>query len=150
MDDDRKFRVIVAGSRDYNNFEVVELNLKCLLKYYTKLENTEIISGGCRGVDKLAEKFADKYGYKFKEFPADWSLGKRAGYIRNKQMADYAAEETGILIAFWDMKSRGTKLMINLAKQKRLKCFVIDVTTLEELKKGSVSNETDRKSGENI
>jgi len=51
-------------------------------------------------------------------FSADWSkYGKSAGYKRNKQMALYA----DVLIAFWDGNSKGTKLMIELAKEYKFK-----------------------------
>jgi len=56
------------------------------------------------------------------KFPAEWNkFGKAAGPKRNKEMA-IAADA---LIAFWDGKSRGTKNMIELAKQKGLKVKVI-------------------------
>ena len=44
-------------------------------------------------------------------------------------MAQYAAKskKLGVLIAFWDGKSRGTKMMIDLAKKNNLKVFVINV-----------------------
>lgn len=120
-------RIIIAGSRDYSNYDVI----RSTMSTFDLPENIEIVSGGCRGVDTLAEKFAKEFGYKFTEFPADWSLGKRAGYLRNKQMAEYAAKENGILVAFWDMKSRGTKLMIELAKKYKLQIYVINTENLE-------------------
>ena len=65
--------------------------------------------------------FCKQNNYPIKVFKADWErYGKRAGYLRNKQMADYAAETGGILIAFWDGESRGTKMMIKLAKMSGL------------------------------
>ena len=55
-------------------------------------------------------------------FPADWNkYGKRAGYIRNEQMA----KEADALIAFWDGKSKGTKHMIDIARSKGLLIRVI-------------------------
>lgn len=51
---------------------------------------------------------------------------KSAGYIRNKAMAEYAAQETGILFAFWDGQSKGTKHMIDLAYQYGLDVHVIN------------------------
>ena len=74
------------------------------------------------GADSLAIKYAEEKGYKVKEFPADWDWhGKSAGYIRNKQMAQYATH----LIAFWDGYSKGTKHMIDLARKEGLKVRVI-------------------------
>ena len=54
-------------------------------------------------------------------FPADWDkYGKRAGYLRNVQMAEYA----DALLAFWDGESRGTKNMIDEALSRGLKVGV--------------------------
>ena len=50
-------------------------------------------------------------------FPADWDgLGKGAGHIRNKQMAEYATD----LLLIWDGKSRGSKNMLEEAKSHDL------------------------------
>lgn len=110
-------KVIVAGSRTANNFELVEKSLMMYFKEH-KLHraDVEIISGTARGADQLGEKFADKYNLKLTKFPADWNkYGKSAGYIRNEQMAKYASQN-GILFAFWDGQSKGTNHMINIAK----------------------------------
>ena len=49
--------------------------------------------------------------------PADWDLdGKSAGFKRNVKMAEYA----DALVAFWDGESKGTKHMIETAKEKGL------------------------------
>ena len=54
--------------------------------------------------------------------PADWNkYGKRAGYLRNADMA----KEAHALIAFWDGKSKGTNHMIQLAKQNYLTIKVV-------------------------
>jgi hypothetical protein len=41
-------------------------------------------------------------------------------------MAKYAAEKIGVLFAFWDGKSKGTKHMIDLAYQYGLDVHVIN------------------------
>jgi hypothetical protein len=42
-------------------------------------------------------------------------------------MAEYAAQsDKGVLFAFWDGKSRGTKNMINIAKQYGLDVHIIN------------------------
>ena len=116
-----KLRVIIAGSRDFNNYEL--LYNKCENILYN-IKSVEIVSGGAKGADSLGEKYAKEKGYKIKQFTADWnSLGKSAGYIRNKEMAEYA----DALIAFWDGESKGTKHMINLANKNKLKVRVIYV-----------------------
>ena len=111
-------KVIIAGSRTLNNQAYVEEAVGTAFnswitkdqdnwKYYI---GPEIVSGGAQGVDFLAELYAKNHSLKFTEFPADWdNLGKRAGFIRNAEMAAYA----DALIAIWDGKSRGTLHMIN-------------------------------------
>lgn len=121
-------KVIVAGSRTANNFELVEKSLMMYFKEH-KLHraDVEIISGTARGADQLGEQFANKYGLKLTKFPADWDkYGKSAGYIRNEEMAKYATEN-GILFAFWDGNSKGTNHMINLAKKYSLTVIVISI-----------------------
>lgn len=78
----------------------------------------EIVSGGAQGIDFLAELYAKKKTIPFKEFPADWkNLGKKAGFIRNSEMAEYADG----LIAIWDGKSKGTFHMISeMVKRNKL------------------------------
>lgn len=92
----------------------------------TSRENLEIISGVANGADKLGERFAEEYNLKIKKFPANWDLyGKSAGYKRNEQMALYAKEDNGVLIAFWDGESKGTVHMIKLARKYDLTTIVI-------------------------
>ena len=118
-------RIIIAGGRDFKNQKLLEEEtIKYILDTLGKGRRNEItiVSGGAKGADKLGEEFAKKFGLKLKIFPADWgNLGKAAGHIRNKQMLDFASEEDGHLIAFWDGKSRGTKNMIEISKKIKVK-----------------------------
>jgi len=125
-------RVIIAGGRDFNNFEYLCYNVNDSLEslqYSDDPQDFEIISGGARGADQLGEKFAKEGGFKLKIIPADWNtFGKSAGYRRNVEMAEYASqdEDYSVLIAFWDGKSRGTKSMIDIANKKLDKVFVFN------------------------
>lgn len=113
------FRVIVAGSRGFNNYGLLCEKLDRLL---SRQGNVVIVSGTARGADLLGERYAEERGYVINRFPADWdTYGKRAGYLRNKEMAENADG----LVAFWDGKSRGTKHMIELAEKGRLKVRVV-------------------------
>jgi hypothetical protein len=68
-----------------------------------------VVSGGAPGVDTLAERWAEQHDIPVTGFPAEWSrYGKKAGPIRNKEMAGYAEG----LVAVWDGRSRGTKDMV--------------------------------------
>ncbi len=117
-------RIIIAGGRDFNNYELLKnscIDIIESLGYSNDPDDYEIISGGARGADSLGEVFAKEMKYDLKVFPAQWDLyGKSAGYIRNKEMAEYASLDDvfSVLIAFWDGKSRGTKNMIEIAKKE--------------------------------
>lgn len=129
------FKVIIAGGRDFDQYNLLESYCKHVLKNHDKIE---IVSGTAKGADELGEKFAIKNNLGLKSFPADWTniegkpasqIGTRkdgtkywkaAGHARNRQMAEYA----DALIAFWDGKSKGTKDMINQAESLKLKVKV--------------------------
>lgn len=113
------FRLIIAGSRTFTDYELLKRTLDKLLINKTDIE---IVSGCAKGADKLGERYAAEHNYPVKHFPADWDAhGKGAGFIRNKQMAQYA----DALVAFWDGFSRGTEMMIELAREKNLLVRVI-------------------------
>lgn len=117
-------RIIIAGSRVFDNYNLLESTISEFLIENTN--NVEIISGTARGADQLGEQFARNHGYQVRRFPANWNLyGKSAGPIRNREMAEYASGGQGVLFAFWDGKSRGTKSMINLAKKYGLEVHVM-------------------------
>jgi hypothetical protein len=112
-------KVIIAGSRNFNDYNLLKTSCDNLLTQFT---NIEIVSGTARGADKLGERYAMEKGYSIKEFPANWSLGKSAGYIRNDEMAQYA----DMLIAFWDGTSKGTKHMIDLANKRSINVEIVN------------------------
>ncbi len=96
-------KVIIAGSRSITDYALVE---QAILESPFYVE--EVVSGCARGVDQFGEQWALKTGMPITRFPANWSLGRKAGMIRNREMADYA----DALIAVWDGKSHGTRHMI--------------------------------------
>ena len=129
----KELRVIIAGSRDFDDFpKLMNSSIEILTGISKKrddLDRIRIISGTARGADKLGEQYAKIAGYELSKFPADWGgLGKRAGYVRNAEMAKFAVEDDsyGVLIAFWDGQSRGTKHMIDLAKRYGLEVHVVN------------------------
>ena len=114
------FKVIIAGSRGFTDYDLLTQTVDNLLTNIK--DNIEIVSGTANGADKLGERYAENRCLDVKKFPANWdTYGKRAGYLRNEQMAKYA----DALIAFWDGKSKGTNHMIELAENNHLKIRVI-------------------------
>lgn len=114
-------KVIVAGSRQFNNYQLLCQKLDFYFQRYSRTEIT-IISGTARGADQLGERYAKERGIKLIQMPADWNrYGRAAGYRRNKQMAAIATH----CIVFWDGKSPGTKHMINIAQQYNLTLRIV-------------------------
>ena len=112
-------KVIIAGSRSFDDYELLEMKCDNILSMQ---DNVEIVSGTASGADKLSERYAGARGYHVTKFTANWNKeGRSAGYLRNKRMAEYADS----LIAFWDGNSAGTKHMIDLAKAAELPVRVI-------------------------
>lgn len=137
----KELRVIIAGSRDFDDFQKLMNSCNDILSKITdqhnNLDKIRIISGTARGADWLDEQYAKNAGYEVSRFPADWDgLGKRAGYVRNAEMAKYAMADGnyGILIAFWDGKSKGTKHMIDLAEKNGLEVHIVRFDN-EEIRK---------------
>ena len=84
----------IIGSRSLN------INLK---KYINLDKLDKIITGGAKGIDKCAEKFARENRIPLEIIRPDYELyGVRAPAIRNKKIVD----SCDYLIAFWDGLSK--------------------------------------------
>ena len=121
-----EFRVIIAGTRDFSNYELLKKKCDNILSTKRQDSNIVILSGTAKGADRLGERYARERGFLLRRFPADWDKdGNKAGPIRNAKMADNA----DALIAFWDGTSRGTAHMIRMGKERGLVTRVINYKT---------------------
>lgn len=115
----KDFYLLIAGSRTYENYDEMKEKTDYMLS--TKVSqgfNIHIVSGGARGADSLAKRYAQEYGYQYHEFPADWhTYGKSAGYVRNREMHVFISQFPfrGVL-CFWDGQSKGTAHNFELCK----------------------------------
>ncbi len=118
-------KLAIVGSRSYTNYDLVETKMVEYLKEKDiEITELEIVSGGAKGVDKIAEYFAEKHSLPIKIFHADWDLyGKAAGMVRNKDIVN----ESEMVFIFWDGKSPGTKNTLGLCKKhkKNYKIFYV-------------------------
>lgn len=113
-------RIIVAGSRTITNERTIEEAITNS-PFWREKGLKEIITGGAKGVDKIAHKWARKHAHTTSVVKADWDLyGKSAGPIRNREMA----MRGDALVAIWDGESRGTRSMINIALDLGLDVYV--------------------------
>lgn len=129
---DYQIRIIVAGSRGYNDRREFH---DVLCKFIERFEGQDIlfISGDASsGADDFIIRWCKRYGYPCKEMPADWDNpeyktrnGKsRAGFVRNAEMAVIGTH----LLAFYDGNSPGTAGMIDEAMTRKLTVKIIKVT----------------------
>jgi hypothetical protein len=112
-------RVIIAGSRNVDGaFALLAIN--------EAIDNSgfvvsEVVSGGCRGVDQVGESWARIRHIPVRVFPAEWGKhGNAAGPKRNELMSHNA----DALVAIWDGESRGTADMIQRARAHGLKVHI--------------------------
>lgn len=115
-------KLLVCGGRDYLDRKAL-FSILDMMNYDGDHGNliSEIVQGGARGADRLAKEWAEVRGVRMTEFPAKWNLyGKRAGYIRNVEMADYRPDR---VLAF--PGGKGTAMMIKIAKERNIPVTII-------------------------
>ena len=96
--------IAIIGSRSHCDYALIEKTLLEFIKN-EQPETIKIISGGAVGTDTLGKQFAEKYNYDHLEFLPYWKkFGRRAGIRRNSTII----ENSDIVFAFWDMKSKET------------------------------------------
>jgi hypothetical protein len=118
-------RVIIAGGRDFDDYEYMSTKLNELFKDPNTFNNKtiKIISGMAKGADFLAIRYADENKLTKILFPANWKVYPRiAGFLRNNDMLSIATH----LIAFWNGESSGTKHMIEIAQMKGIPVWVFE------------------------
>jgi len=114
-------KVLVTGSRDWNNWELIH-------KEFLKLPKDTIIGhGDADGLDRMCDVLATEMGFEVQRYPAKWNPadGNRSGVYRNTSMLwDFNPE---LCLAFRSkMNSRGTNDMIYKCKLKGVKTIIID------------------------
>jgi len=114
----------IVGSRTFNDYSLFCDSIESLR---CKVNITSFVSGGAKGADRLAERYADEFSFPITVHLPDWDgLGKGAGYARNITIVN----ECDILIAFWDGQSKGTKHSIQLALKSGKLVLIINYTNL--------------------
>lgn len=131
-------KLAIVGSRTFTDYSKLESVVKSYFadfsEPYTEYDMPRpyrfiesIISGGAKGADTLAEKFAVEHGIKFTKFLPDWNkYGKSAGPIRNKLICEAADS----MIAFLG-RGPGTKNAISQMLKIGKPVLIIPVGTKE-------------------
>jgi hypothetical protein len=112
-------KLAIVGSRTFDNYKLLE---KSITGLYNLSQITCIVSGGARGADTLGEIFGKKFHIPLSVHKPQWdTYGKKAGFIRDKEIVDEADE----IIAFWDGVSPGTKITIQCANKVNKKVTIV-------------------------
>ena len=70
------FRVIIAGGRDFDDYQLLKATMDKLLCNIT--DEITVVCGQAKGADTLGEQYAMEKGYAIDYYPAQWKLyGKR-------------------------------------------------------------------------
>ncbi len=100
------------------------------LEKYVPDDVTEMVSGGAKGIDTCAKKYALTHHIKLTEFLPEYNKYSRGAPLkRNLQIIEYV----DMVIAFWDGKSKGTKYVIDNCKKKNIKIIVHRVSSVSSL-----------------
>ena len=100
-------RIAIVGGRDFFDYDLLKKSIQFN-------HGDTIISGGAKGADRLARRFAyDNYLTLIEHHPEWEKYGKRAGFIRNELIIKDAYK----VYAFWDGCSNGTANSISIAKK---------------------------------
>ena len=100
-------KIAIVGSR--------VLQIEDLGKYLPK-DAEQIISGGAKGIDACAAKYAKENGVEFLEILPDYSrFGRAAPIKRNEQIVNHA----DYVLIFWNGVSKGTKHVISYCEKMK-------------------------------
>ncbi len=115
------YNIGIVGSRNFNKWDLLVSEMNKIIDTYG--EPNSIISGGAKGADSMAEKWANNNGCKIVIHRALWEIhGKRAAYLRNKDIV----RDSDILLAFPSKNGRGTQMTINLSQEKEMQIIIVD------------------------
>ena len=133
-------KVIIAGSRNFNNYALLKRELDRLFQ-----EPFIVVSGGAKGADSLGELYAKEKGYEVERHLAKWNdlsvpncrikynsygpYNAMAGHNRNQEMLNSVLEnkDGGCVVAFWNGKSKGTENMITITNKSGVSLHIIKI-----------------------
>jgi len=111
-------KLVIAGSRGFHRPRYLKFLEEAIQEFETthNVTITEVIHGGnMQSADFLGWLYANQKKIPVTVFPAEWEKhGKRAGPIRNTEMANYGEG----LVTIWNGVSPGTRNMQLLMKAR--------------------------------
>lgn len=124
----RTFTLAVIGSRSFTDVRVLERHLDAVILRIAKVHGDSLdlrmVSGGARGADTLAKKYADANGIPCPEIRPDYvRYGDPAPFVRNKEIV----RQADAVVAFQHRRSSGTQDAIDFARQLDRPVLVVRV-----------------------
>jgi hypothetical protein len=116
-------KLAIIGSRSIERLNLDE---------YIKEKPDSIVSGGAKGIDTIAWKWAVDNHIEIVVHKPNYNLyGRWAALLRN----DIIIDEADKIMAFWNGESTGTKYVIDnaLKKNKPLEVIIIEEKAVEKL-----------------
>lgn len=108
-------KLLIAGSRSITDFD---------LSPHIPADVDLIITGGAKGVDKLAEAYAREHGIPALTVrPVYEKYGRAAPIRRDEEMVDMA----DMVLVVWDGVSRGSKHTAEYARKKEKQLILLTV-----------------------
>ena len=108
-------KLLIVGSRTITDFD---------LSGHIPEDTHLIISGGAKGMDTVAERYADEHNIEKLIIRPQYKMyGKAAPLKRNEEMV----READVVLAVWDGCSRGTQYTLNYAREQEKKIIEIIV-----------------------
>ena len=115
-------KVAIVGSRNCQNFTMEDMIP------HLPLNCTQIITGGAKGIDSLAQSLAEQMEIPVTIIKPDYqAYGKSAPYERNTLIVSQA----DLVLAFWDMYSPGTANTISECIRLRVPIQIIPLSKVE-------------------
>ena len=115
-------KIAIIGTRSptisYNDW------LMLLLSHIDVSTMSEVISGGAKGIDSYAKRFAQAFKRPLTEYLPEYSkFGRTAALMRNVDIVKSA----DLVVAFPSKNSRGTYHAIREAKKRDIPVIVINI-----------------------
>lgn len=121
---DRKIRkVAVIGSRTFTNYGLLKEKLDY---FFNNIKDDEIIiiSGGARGADQLAEKYAAEKGYKTQIYLPEYD--KYSGKVAPLKRNETIIQNSDMVVAFTG-GSNGTANALDHAHKKGIPIRIVKI-----------------------
>lgn len=109
------YYLAIVGSREFTNERIFNSEVDDYIFNNFRHLPLTIVSGGARGTDSLAREYAIRKKMPLIEYYPNWTIGKHAAFLRNRQIIEKADHVMAFLID--SLPCNGTKNSISIAKE---------------------------------